>query len=237
MAAILLAVGLALAAGAAEPKSDFSAKQIRKLTDDYAGCIVKRRPAQAAEALLRNVDNDTIMRDYGRLIDGGCVTRPAGGTLKMAFSGDLYRYALADALVQRELVALPAPDLAAVPPLDQRALPPAPPALDPQAGEAAKKKQDEALAAHAEQAMAVYLARYGECVVRTDTSGARALLAAKPGGPEEGIAFTTLRPALARCVPEAQTLSFGKMVLRGAIAVNYYRLARAAGVVPGKSGR
>ena len=73
-----------------------------------------------------------------------------------------------------------------------------------------------------------YLSRYGECVVRADPAGSRALLAAKPETPEEASRFAALRLALATCLPEGHTLEFGKLALRGTIAVNYYRLAKAA---------
>ena len=236
MALILLAAALALAPAGKAPNSDYSVAQIRKLTDDYAACVVKRRPAEAARMLLADIDNGTMYQDYGRLIDGGCLPRRTGGIFKVTFAGDLYRYALADALVQRELVARSAPDLTAVPPLAQRTPRADPPTLDPAAGRAAKSKHEAALKAHDDAAAAAYLARYGECVVRRDAGGARALLAARPTTEEEGAAFAALRPVLGQCLAAGRTLGFSKSALRGTIAVNYYRLARAAGLVPARRG-
>jgi hypothetical protein len=44
----------------------------------------------------------------------------------------------------------------------------------------------------------------------------------------EAAGFGTLTPTVAQCLPEGRMISLGKLVLRGTIAVNYYRLAHAA---------
>ena len=49
-----------------------------------------------------------------------------------------------------------------------------------------------------------------------------------PDSAEEAARFGALRPALAHCLSEGETLRSGKAALRGSIAVNYYRLAHAA---------
>jgi hypothetical protein len=210
--------------------ADYSTRETRALTHAYARCVVRRQPAKASQAIAGNVDNGAILRDYPMLIRPECLTRQVHQATRMRFGGDLYRYALADALVNRELSARPAPDLDAVPRLDHRdpGAPPQP--VDARGRKLSKRKLEAALESYRRDSAFAYLSRYGECVVRADTEGARALLVTAPDSAEEAARFSALRPALARCLPEGETLRSGKAALRGSIAVNYYRLAHAAGM-------
>jgi hypothetical protein len=49
-----------------------------------------------------------------------------------------------------------------------------------------------------------------------------------PNSPEEASQFAAMQQSLGACLPAGQQLKFGKLDLRGTIAVNYYRLAKAA---------
>ena len=232
------AASLALAAPAlvAQPLSvaeewedaDYSTKETRALTHGYAGCVVKRQPARASQAILANVDNRTMLRDYGKLILGECLDSRVNVATQMRFTGDLYRYALADALVNRELAALPVPALDAVPRLAHRdpGAPPQP--VDDKGRKLGKRKLEAAQLNYSRDVAYAFLSHYGECVVRADTAGAKALLVTKPDSVEESVRFAALRPAFSDCLPADRTLRFGKVALRGSVAVNYYRLAHAA---------
>jgi hypothetical protein len=190
--------------------------------------VVGRHAQAASEALLAYVDNKTMMRRYGILVDGDCLVRVTHASAKMKFPGDLYRYALADALVARELAAAPVIDLSGVPPLD-RGTPPDPPAAPAaNASKGEKARYEDALKDYNEKQSFRALDEFGECVVRTNPAGARSLLLTQPEAPAEASGFDALRPAFAECLPEGMTLAFGKLVLRGTVAVNYYRLAHAA---------
>lgn len=215
------------AAVAAQPQSDFSTKETRRILDDYGTCIVQRWSRIASEAIIANVSNRELMTRYKRLIDGACLQRGRPGALTARFVGDQYRYALADALVRLELAARPAPLLAGVPPLRHHE------AVEPSKlsakGKPLKPAQYAAALKSYEEAKGFnYLSRYGECVVRVDPAGVRGLLLARPETPEEGARFSALSTPLATCLPEGQTLRFGKLALRGTLAVNYFRLAKAA---------
>jgi hypothetical protein len=208
--------------------ADYSTKETRALTHAYARCVVKRQPAKASEAIARNVDNATIVREYRMLIQPDCLTREVHRATQMRFGGDLYRYALADALVNQELAAQPAPDLDSVPRLDHREAGEPPQPVDAKGRKMGKRKLAAALERHERDVAFAFLSRYGECVVRVDAAGAKALLVTTPDSPEEAAHLAALRPALARCLPEGRTLRFGKITLRGSVAINYYRLAHAA---------
>jgi hypothetical protein len=208
--------------------SELSTKETRKLMHAYARCVVERQARRASEALVQNVDNGTILRKYPQLIVGDCLVKQTRQNSMMSFSGDLYRYALADALVSRELAGFENSTFESVPRLDHRDPGEAPKPIGPNGKKISTRKYEAALKDYRESSGVAYISRFGECVVRAAPSEAGALLKAVPDSPEEAIRFGALRPALGRCLPEGETLRFGKTALRGTIAINYYRLAQAA---------
>jgi hypothetical protein len=209
-------------------QQEFSTKETRALMHAYSKCVVERQAKKASEALLENADNGTILRKYRQLISGECLARQTKQTSQMKFGGDLYRYALADALVARELAGAPVLDFSAVPRLDHRDPGEAPSETTKSGKRLGKAKYDEALRNYRQSASFSYLSRYGECVVRVAPSGAKALLLTAPDSSEENARFRELGTALATCLPPGETLRFGRVVLRGTIAINYYRLSHAA---------
>ena len=218
---------LLLAAAAAQPESDVSVKETRRILDDYGTCIVRRWPRIASEAIVRNVPNSELMTRYKRLIDGSCLQRRMPGALRVRFVGDQYRYALADALVRLELAARPASVLAGVPALSHReAVEPS--RLSPKGTQLKPAQYAAALKSYEAARAFNFLSRYGECVVRVNPAAVRALLLARPETAEERAGFNALATPFGTCLTEGQTLSFGKLALRGTLAVNYYRLAKAA---------
>jgi hypothetical protein len=231
----LTAGAVALAPALAAPTSsegwsdaDYSTKETRTLTHAYARCVVKRQPAKASEAITENVDNETILRDYRMLIREECLTRQVHQSTQMRFTGDLYRYALADALVNQELAAQPVPALEAVPRLAHHEPGEPPQPVDARGRKLGKRKLAAARERYGREVTYAFLSRYGECIVRADTAGAKALLMTTPDSADETTRFAALRPSFSRCLPEGQTVRFGKVALRGSIAINYYRLAQAA---------
>ncbi|HEX8579440.1 MAG TPA: hypothetical protein VF655_07575 [Allosphingosinicella sp.] len=205
-----------------------STKKTRALVHAYATCIVKRQPTKAGKAIVRNLGRGMLLSLYPELMDAECLKRGASETMMVRFGGDLYQYALADALVRRELATFTGNNFDAVPRLEHRD-----PGLQPAEVNAKGKKVDakklEASIKGYNEAQAFnFLSRYGECVARLHPVGSQALLLTVPDSPEEADRFKTLVPTLARCLPEDQSMSFGRVTLRGTIAVNYYRLAMAA---------
>jgi hypothetical protein len=228
----MLAAGMAVP-GAAMYRDDYSTRESRALMHAYAKCVVKRESRRAAEALIRNADNGTILRDYEDLVIEDCLSREVQVTTKMTFGGDLYRYALADALVNRELADRPIPDLAAVPPLSHWALPEPPAPPPPGAKKSARKRYEKNRKDYEEGVGLTFLSRYGECIVRTNPEDAKALLLTTPDSPDEASHFDALRAAFATCLAQGRTYRFTRTVLRGSIAINYYRLARPAQAAAG----
>jgi hypothetical protein len=217
---------------AADPYTEFSPKETRQIAYEYAQCVVGRHFASASAATLSDIDNNAMISAHRDLIDGECLVNAMHGGAQMRFPGDLYRYALADALFARELAAAPVIDPSNTPPLQRRSPPDPPAPLPPNASKGAKAKYQEALKNFDEEQSFRALGEYGECVVRNNAAAAKALLLTHVETAGEAAAFDALRPALAECLPVGKTLAFGKLVLRGTIAVNYYRLAHAADAQP-----
>ena len=209
-------------------QAELSTKETRSVTHAYAECVVKRQPKRAAEAIRANLDNTAILRKYPQLLIGDCLRTKPSEVLSARFTGDLYRYALADALVRRDLAGFDPESFASLPKLDHHD-PGAPPAaVDAKGKKLGARKFQEAVEAHRTATAFAYLSRYGECVVRNAPAAARDLLFTAPDSVEEGARFKAMSLALARCLPEGETLKFGRTTLRGTIAINYYRLAMAA---------
>ncbi|HEX8442746.1 MAG TPA: hypothetical protein VF631_03760 [Allosphingosinicella sp.] len=207
---------------------EYSTAETRKLMHAYAQCAVARQARRASEALVRNVDNSVILRTYPQLIAGDCLAKQTRRSTKMSFSGDLYRYALADALVSHEFSTSEALRFESVPRLDHRDPGELPKPIGANGKRLSARKYEAAVKDHKQGAAIAYISRYGECVVRSAPGEARALLKTAPDSAEESVRFGALRVALGTCLREGESLRFGRTTLRGTIAVNYYRLAYAA---------
>lgn len=198
----------------------------RVLMHAYSQCVAETEGSKASEALLKNVDAKTIVRDYPMLIIRKCLRDNGGKNSALVFTNDLYLYVLADALVQREFSASAMPNLARVPALVHRDASDKP-RNNPATG-TLNRKQSQAWKHYEDTLAHSLLSRFGECIVRRDRLAAKALLATRPESVEETRQFGILRGALEKCLPESETAKFGKVTLRGAVALNYYRLAHAA---------
>jgi hypothetical protein len=176
------------------------------------------------------------MRDYSELIDGRCMPTPPMSSIKVKFVGDQFRYALADGLVRKDLLPFPAPAVSALPQLDHRE--PTPPSrVDKKGRPLSEAKYAAAMEGYQQAQAFAYVSRFGECVVRANPEGARALLGTTADSPEETAAFATLSNALGNCLESGQKIELSKVALRGTIAVNYYRLATVARSLASAGGR
>lgn len=133
--------------------------------------------------------------------------------------GDFYRYAISEALFRRELRRSSPGSFTSVPPLNH-----ARPAPRFKTMASKKTRDDEASL----QASAIKLSALGECIVRNDPATSHALLVANPATSNEMTALTNLMPSVEGCT-RGQAAKMQVDDLRGAIALNYVRLAKAAG--------
>ena len=235
-ALILLATSVWLSAMAPAPPVDrfydghspIKTWEMRGIQARFGACVVKKHSAVARQFVLApDLEKTDWRRAVAILADGNCLVAAATSTggVEMKFPADTMRYALADALVRRE-VSASVPTTTDAAPLIQ-------PVLDeaeyvPKPGRKMKPAElDELGESRAKRLGMIYLAGYGECVVRADVAQSHALLMADPATVEEEAAFGRLKPALSQCIIAGQSLTFNKTTLRGTIAMNFYRLAHA----------
>ncbi|WP_417621545.1 hypothetical protein [Parasphingorhabdus sp.] len=198
--------------------------EVRAISQEYADCVVQKKPELAREAILSNANNDQIAKQYKRLIIGGCLVKANDGRgARMAFGGDLYRYALAGALIRMDLQDHVPRSFADVPKLIHLPVKISDPDLMQRTDRKGRRHQDSVARSKSVRALSLY----GECVVRSDPQNSYDLAMSKVGSAEEAESFKKLQPAFGPCLNNEGEVAFNKSALRGLVSVNYYRLAMA----------
>lgn len=211
-------------------KSDYSKEEIREIADRYGDCVVKNRESVVRDYILGIISESKAVRAKRQesIIVSSCVNRAMDvGGAQMRFPSDFYRYSMAQALFKVDKPKLSLADLTGVAPLDHRKVKPWDEAKTPKSKKKAKQKRKS----YDQRLRASIVSAYGECVVRAAPDAARQLLVSETASDEENAAFQALSPHLGGCVPQAVKVSFTRVELKGTIAVNYYRLSHAAGVL------
>jgi hypothetical protein len=207
-------------------------REVRLIGARYGQCIVKKQPAAASAFVLTTqaaqIDRGAYLRLLNKVSDGPCLVDAAKsfGGVQMRFPSDTMRYTLADALFRAQpgtaSLVIPATLPALAHPTFNE------PEYQAAMAKGGNQKKLADLTKRRSQSIArIFMSAFGECVVRFDPANSRALLAADVLTPQEGAAFTALRPAFAQCLDAGRNLSMNKATLRGTIALNHYRLAQA----------
>ena len=221
---LILAFGAASEASTAERQ--LSAKERHEtgtVVRDYARCVVRLHHDQAATMLRADSDNNDIMRRYSSVIDENCMTPGVG----VSFPADLYRYSMAEALVTADFLKGGPASFGDRLPLAHLAFPQQA-ELDKALAKAKSARQKKKLSEEfLKDLLSGALSRYGECVVREDPAGARLWILTPPDIPEELSRVKALLPAMSTCLEPGTTVKFPRELLRGSVALNYYRLAHA----------
>ena len=206
---------------------DTSPAVSRKVMAEFAQCVVRRKHDVAAQVVLDPSQRLGSEEDRGLFISD-CM--PSGS--RMRAKAAQMRYGLAEALVLADVKTAPA-DLARVAPLQHLPFVDRPMPADV----AADPERVARWNAFAEAAQAyASLAPIGECVVRADPAGSLALLKTEVESEQETAAVAALAPVLPGCVKKGEQLSLNRFNLRGTIALNLYRLARARRVAANPGG-
>jgi hypothetical protein len=202
-----------------------SLPKTRQVARKFAQCVVAKHPAQASAVILQDLRNKEIIQKYSILRDSQCAVnaeKEAFG-IRLDFPGDTFRYVVAEALVNAQ-VAVPLGDVAMIAPLQHRVIDPRVIAAGSKLSGKAAQAFEEAKRFEEGQILALQL---GECIVRADPMGSHKLLFTQPASLDEDAAIGALQPKMGRCVPVGQKLAVNVVMIRGAIAVTYYRLAKA----------
>ena len=229
----LLSLSMALAVATVAPDDDvWDGKETREIQAHFGECVIKKARSAARKMVLDpSLEGKDYFRAFQRVGDGMCLLEAAKTRdgIQMKFPMDTMRYALADALVRGEFSNGELPSIKDAAPLVQPTFDESKYQSEP--GKLRKPKLEELELSRAKRIGVVFLATYGDCIVRTNPEKGHALLMTNPGTPEENAAFKELAPEFSVCLPKGQQLSFGKTPLRGTIALNFYRLAHAPRVI------
>ncbi|MBS3930531.1 MAG: hypothetical protein KGZ65_04790 [Sphingomonadales bacterium] len=232
----ILAIGAGLLS-ASQTEAGLSGSRLAEYREDvrsYATCTVRNHHDRARELVLANVDNHTMERKFADIYTSkklafifGCKELMLRGDQGIVVDPDLYRASLADVLVNKDLKVVEVGSFDSVGPLTHLAPQSASDfeaayakARSNAAKETVKKARDASVAK-------AWLSQFGECVVRRDQATAKEWLLTKPESAEEASAIGKATPALGACLVAGEKLTFDKHVLRGTVAINYYRLAMA----------
>jgi hypothetical protein len=204
-------------------------EETRQVISRFGRCVARRQPAEASAFVLGlDMPNARKQAFADEMRESHCLANAAWNEVLGAnFPAGTLRYTLAEALVVMEFSARPVPTFSNVPQLSPRVVNPAD--YQPRPGQRLSKRERERLE-HARKVatVATFMAGYGECIVRTDPIGSHQLLMTDVTSAEESVTFGRLKPSLAACMPSQQRTAINKASIRGAVAINYYCLAKAS---------
>lgn len=227
----LVALTLPCVCAAAMGLGDDEEKQL--YTDAYASCMVDINHQRAAEIILKDVSDQAFITKYQDIfIDKAlnevfeCPQMHMRYQAEWLMNEDLLRFALAEARVRADLKLDRSTNFSDRAPLSHYEMEPKV-TLARRLQLTESKRQPLLDKAYDQKRALFWLAYYGECVVRRDPANSRDLLLSKSGTTAEDSAIHSISPSLSACLPDGQKLSFTRQILKGTMAVNYYRLAMA----------
>lgn len=201
-----------------------SAVEGRKAAYEFAECTMKRNGRLASRIVLEQLRNSEIMDENRLLISGDCV--PAGGwTMEMRFPELHLQYALATVMVQSD-PTLTITEPSSIAPLKHRGIDEAEYRSKP-GKQVSEKRAAELLENRNEALVRVALSLIGECVVRAAPAKSEALVRSEVAGAAEAAALRSILPDLQGCILAGKQFNFSREMLRGTVAMNFYRLAKA----------
>ena len=194
----------------AAPKTSLDAATV------FGDCFLDRdRPM--ARAVVVNVSTIQVPKATGNIM-AACLTVTAGMNSVITFSNFSFHYMLAQALVRSDYGTLRHFDFSSVLPLIHR--PPNPVDVTLK-GEGAKQAQQD----FEQKELSFLLSQFGECVVRRQPDYVHVLLLAPAESESELVSFQNISTSLNDCVRVGQQIKFDRKLLKGVLALNFYRLA------------
>jgi hypothetical protein len=222
-----VAAGAAICALLCSPANAKSRNsEARAMMSRFAACTVQRRPEVVRHFVLTPGVRPSPS-DLPMVAPSECLWRAGEDVSQLRMRDALYRGALAEQLIRAEMAGAPVLDPSSLQALEWPQ--PERPSMVDERGRgltAAALKEREL-----RYAVAVaddYVMHLGECVVRADPAGSRAVVLTEMDSQEELARMHAMAPTIAGCVAQGQTLKFNRTTLRAALAVSYYRLGAAA---------
>jgi hypothetical protein len=218
---------LAVASGVAATPASATDRRTRIVFDGYTDCVARQDPKMVRQIVLSNMKNQDIVKNFPLVLNYACLGDAPG----LRLPGEFLRYGFAQMLIRREYShGLPA-DIGQAAPLQHMEIDEAD--YLPKPGTKPTPDELKEVAAARRDAIGFrFLSIYSECVVRKDPAAALKLILTRSASKAETAAVAVLRPQLTTCLDAGHTLSFDISALRGSIAMNLYRLAKAPRIGP-----
>jgi hypothetical protein len=206
----------------------FPIDDARPIVTGFGECAAKSNPVLARDFILREEGYRLALpAKFRTLTSSTCLNKALQGTpygmVRLEITSAILHYVIADALIKSDLANFDPDAIRFAAPLAKLS-------IDPAGVEAKSRKQiDLDSAAKALNLVNGDLAlfQYGECVVRGAPAKAKYLLSTKINSPEEGGALANMMPDFSTCLEKGQEFRTSRLILRGIVAYNYYRLAYA----------
>jgi hypothetical protein len=197
----------------------------RAMMNRFAACTVERRP-DFARRLVLNWGKLPSPADIQELASAYCLGWAGSDVIELDMRDALYRGALAEQLIRRDLSKAAVIDPIPLPALEWPG-PQRPSLVDRRGRGLPAAAQKELERRYTETVADNQVMPLGECVVRADPAGSRAALLTEMDSREELATLKAMSPTIARCIAGGETSKFNRTTLRAALAVSYYRLAAA----------
>ena len=214
LARVIAIVAVMLPVTASAQDSKLPQQQAENELAGYADCVVRTSSnAKAVESFLKVIpESAAFYASALKAADMHCLdgaARRRGGKLEMRLQPATYRDALFPALYRARF--------GKAPPLDRLS-------------SVAPLTYDGEFAGDTSTLPPLYKAgrAIGDCIARANPQASHSLLMARPYTASENAALQALRPNIAQCVTEGQTVSFSRGSLRAFVGEATYRLAIAA---------
>jgi hypothetical protein len=243
----MMSIALVLAMMAAAPAEESRARRNAELDYSdilaaYALCEVRDYHARSAKAVLSNLDAHNLEHDFSDIFIekpvafvAGCRELVIPDRQAFFLKGEALRMKLAEALVKADLKNETSTSFA-----DRAPLPMREPETREELDRTLANTRTESGRRHVREVYDMrvaqsWLSHFGECVARSDPARVHAWLLTNADTAEDATATKALAPAFGACLSEGRKLTASRDVLRGTVAVDYYRLAKAPEGLPVKA--
>lgn len=217
---ILIAISMlasASAAAVATPRNE-SSPEARRVLGAFARCVVNAKRPLASAAMIE--DWSMPMMIERQLITSDCLNSGTLNPSDSALKGSIGEWL---ALTERD--EIPPSQVATAPSIIMRGQD-FRPASNGDAPRFPAFKHDPAKESLQHQ-RAILIAKIGECVIRADASGARALLSTTVGSKKEEATAGDLEGSVSQCAPSGIPPALSAEAIRTAVGLSYYRMEMA----------
>jgi hypothetical protein len=214
-----LSVACLASTSAATKPANLSSAEQRRAMYEFARCIVEKHE-DTARKFIEAYSDPEAGKDgvFQKLGDPKCLPKTSVGDIStLRASGMIGRFAFAEVFVKRDFASATL-DFAGLPLLNH----PDAMTMD-KYEEGGRLKRDDFAKLVDQSRHDRILSRVGECVSREDPVATRDLLNTEIGSDGERSAMSGLIPVIGRCLSGGQ-ITMKPEHLRGAIALNHYRL-------------